>query len=140
MANELNPIQWVAPYNISTNTTGTPVPIPCPSSYQYVDSDVSDADAGRTLDGTMHKKMIGALNKIELGWTNVPTSVVHAVLNAFDYEYFKVKYIDPKNGTSENGYFVERVFYAGDRTAPMYSSALGLWSGLSLNLIERAVH
>lgn len=105
----------------------------CPSTYVYKLEDVSASDAGRTEDTVMNKKRIGQVVGLELGWQNVTSEVVAEVLQAFNPEYITVCYYDAMDGqyrTSE--------FYVGNRQAPMYSSVLGLWSGLTFNLIERS--
>lgn len=108
------------------------VEVPSPSKYQQIVSDVSKADSGRTEDGKMWKEKVGQLVKIELEWSYLTTPQVSAVLNAFDPEYISVEFLDAKSGS-----FRVSEFYVGDRTAPMYNSRMGLWEGLSLNIIER---
>jgi len=121
MSDAYNPIQSV------DNVT-----VPSPSKYQFIVSDVSKADSGRTEDGKMWKEKIGQLCKIELEWSYLTTAEVSSVLQAFDPEYFSVTFLDPKIGSSRTA-----EFYVGDRTAPMYNSRLGLWESLALNIIER---
>lgn len=108
------------------------VEVPCPSKYVYKLQDVSENNAGRTEDGKMWKLMIGQCVKLELGWQNVPTSTVSAVLQAFNSEYINVTYLDGKAGT-----YLTKQFYVGDRQAPAYNTRLGLWENLEFNIIER---
>lgn len=105
----------------------------CPSVYQWELYDISDADAGRTEDTTMDKRRLGQCVKLQLSWNNLTTSEVSGILKAFNPQYIKVTYLDAKQGgfrTSE--------FYVGDRTAPLYNAALGLWQNVSFNIIERS--
>lgn len=102
-----------------------------PSSYQWIQEDISAADAGRTEDTVMHKKMLRSVVALELGWQNVRTNVASGVLRAFDSEYLTVEYLDPKVG----GYTTKR-FYVGNRTVPMYSEVLDVWSNISFKIIE----
>lgn len=104
-----------------------------PSSYLWKLEDVSASDAGRTEDTMMHKKRIGQLVGIELSWQNIPTSEVSAILKAFNPEYIKVCYLDAMQGE-----YVTSEFYVGNRSAPMYNTAKGLWQNVSFNLIERS--
>lgn len=107
--------------------------VPCPSVYKWIDSDVSDSDAGRTEDAKMHKMMIAGKIHIELEWHNVITSVASTILQAFTAsEYFQVKYLDPKANA-----FLTKTFYVGDRNAPAYNTMLGIWSNISFNIIEQ---
>ena len=107
--------------------------IKCPSSYLWKLEDVSASDAGRTEDTMMHKKRIGQLVGIELSWQNLPTSEVAAILQAFNPEYIMVCYLDAMQGK-----YVTSEFYVGNRSAPMYNAAKGLWQNVSFNLIERS--
>ena len=102
-----------------------------PSSYQWIKEDISASDAGRTEDTVMHKKMLRSVVALELGWQNVRTNVASGVLNAFDREYLTVEYLDPQEG----GY-VSKTFYVGNRTVPMYSAILDVWSNISFKIIE----
>lgn len=107
--------------------------VPCPSSYQWQESDVSSADAGRTEDGLMHKELISRKISIELGWQNISTADASTILNAFTAsEYLSITYLDPKANS-----FQTKTFYVGDRTAPAYNTRLGIWSNVSFNIIER---
>lgn len=107
--------------------------VKCPSSYLWKLEDVSASDAGRTEDTMMHKKRIGQLVGIELSWQNIPTSEVSTILKAFNPEYIKVCYLDAMQGK-----YVTSEFYVGNRSAPMYNAAKGLWQNVSFNLIERS--
>ena len=122
MSNEYNPIRSVDGKSVK-----------CPSSYLYKLEDVSASDAGRTEDTMMHKKRIGQLVGLELSWQNLSTEEVSAILKAFDPEYIEVCYLDAKQGK-----YVTSEFYVGNRSAPMYNAAKGLWSNLSFNIVERS--
>ena len=120
------------PHNPIETVNGHYVPCPsAPNGYQWSLQDVSSPDAGRTEDGKMHKYRLAQKVKLQLSWNNIKTEEVTEILNAFDPEYIEVKYLDPKAG----GY-VTKQFYVGDRSTPMYSSILGLWSNVAFNIIE----
>lgn len=110
-----------------------------PSSYEYVLSDVSDPDAGRTEDVMMHKKRIGQICSLRLAWQNLTTAEVSAILKAFNPEYISVEYLSPLAG----GYKTD-TFYVGDRTTPFYHTVklngvdTGVWSNVSFNLIRQS--
>ena len=82
------------------------VAIPCPSKYEWTINDVSDADAGRTEDGKMHKMRVVRKRKLELEWKNVSTEEAQAVRTAFAPEYVSVSCLDALAG----GY-ATRTFY-----------------------------
>ncbi len=107
--------------------------VKCPSSYLWKLEDISASDAGRTEDTVMDKKRIGQLVGIELSWQNISTSEASAILKAFNPEYIKVCYLDAMQGK-----YVTSEFYVGNRSAPMYNAAKGLWQNVSFNLIERS--
>lgn len=117
-------------YNPIVSVDG--VAVPCPSSYTYNLEDTSAADAGRTEDGVMHKKRIGQVVGLDLAWQNIPTSAVSQILQAFNPEYITVVYLDAMQGTT-----VTKIFYVGNRSAPMYNARKGLWSNVSFKIIER---
>lgn len=104
----------------------------CPSSYQWKLADVSASDAGRTEDTVMHKNRIGQTVGIELSWNNISTQEVSAILKMFNPEYITVCYLDAMEGD-----YITKVFYVGDRTAPLYNTRMGLWQNVSFDLIAR---
>lgn len=106
--------------------------IPSPSTFQWEREDISDSSAGRTEDGKMHKNRIGYKVAVSLSWQNVKTPVASQVLKAFSPEYIEVSYLDP-----EEGEYVTKTFYVGNRTAPMYNCELGIWSNISFKIIEQ---
>ena len=120
MADQYNPIQTV-----------DGVEVPCPSKYEWSVNDVSDADAGRTEDGKMHKMRIARKRKLELEWKNVTGTVAKAVLTAFAPEYVTVKCLDPLAGG-----WATKKFYSGDQKASAYNTRLGVWT-VSFNVIEQ---
>ena len=106
--------------------------VPPPSGFEWKLSDVSAADAGRTEDAKMHKMRIGQKVHLELEWQNIPTQDASIILRAFNPEYINVTYLDPMQGD-----YITKRFYVGDRSAPSYSTRLGLWSNVSFNIIEQ---
>lgn len=122
MENEYNPIRSVDGHSVK-----------CPSAYTWKLEDISSSDAGRTEDTKMDKMRIGQVVGLELSWKNLTTEEVSAILKAFNPEYIMVSYLDAMEGT-----YVESEFYVGNRSAPLYNAAKGLWSNVSFNLIERS--
>lgn len=107
--------------------------VPSPSAYRWSKFKVSSPDAGRTEDATMHTETITNKVKLELSWKNVSIADASTILDAFeDSEYLSVKYLDAKLGD-----YVTKTFYIGDRNAPLYNSALGIWESVSFDLIEQ---
>ena len=121
MSNEYNPIR-------SVDGAG----IKCPSVYKWKLQDLSAADAGRTEVYQMDKARVGQIVGLDLKWKNVTTEDASAILKAFNPEYIKVCYLDPKEGL-----FRTTEFYVGDRAAPLYNCETGLWQEISFSIIER---
>lgn len=110
------------------------VAVPCPSSYEWKLEDVSKGDASRTEDGTMHKLRFGQVIGINIVW-KLPTFAEAAlILRVFNPEYITIEYLDGMTGN-----WSSKVFYVGNRSAPLYNSRLGRWESISFNLIAREV-
>lgn len=86
-----------------------------PSSLTWGLQDISDADAGRVHDegNTMYKMRTSQKRKLQMTWTMCNPLEAAEILQAFNPEYFYVRYWDPMDMQYET-----REFYAGDRTAP----------------------
>ena len=100
--------------------------------YKWDLEDVSASDAGRTEDVMMHKKRIGQVDAISLKWSGLTTAEISTILKAFNPEYITVEYLSPLEGE-----FVTKEFYVGNRSAPMYSSALNRWGNVTFKIIAR---
>lgn len=116
-------------YNPIKTVDGAPVK--CPSGYEWGINDMSASDSGRTEDGKMHKNRTGQAVKLKISWNNIKTNEISVILKAFNPEYINVCYLDAMEGA-----FLTKEFYVGDRSAPAYNTALGVWS-VSFNIIER---
>lgn len=110
------------------------VEISAPSSFTWNVQDISDSDAGRTLDGVMHKNRIAQKRKLELIWNAVKFGTESAaIITAFTPEYINITYPDPQDGA-----VATRKFYTGDKK----TSVKCWWEGnqllteLSFNVIE----
>lgn len=126
------PVWTVTPASGGATKT-FPTDLPIPSVYSYELDDVSEPDAGRVENGYMYKKRIGQVFAVELEWWGLNSAQVSALMNAFDAEYLNVKVWDAKAGT-----WATVEMYVGNRTAPMYSATLNIWSNLKFKLIKRA--
>ena len=130
---DFNPIRSITPCNESGTATGAAITnLPCPAIYVWDLEDTSAPDAGRTLDGAMHKKRVGQVVAVSLSWRNITDAAVSRILKAFNSEYLLVQYWDAMQGA-----YATLVFYVGNRTAPMYNKRLGLWQNLSFKIIDK---
>lgn len=102
--------------------------------FRWKNSDLSGPNAGRTLDGTMHKDRKGRKKTLSLGWSNVSKSQIHEIIQAFTPEYVNVTYWDPMEGTD-----VTKEFYTGDMDADVrwWVSGKERYSTLDFDVIER---
>ena len=106
-------------------------PSKCTYEYETFDGE----NAGRTLDGTMHRDVIATKVSLQLEWNSIGVNEMKRLLNAMDKPFFEVEYFDPKKGD-----FISDRFYCGSRTVPVYSFVNGQVkydSGFSVNLIQR---
>lgn len=124
MAESVNPIRSV---------DGVEIPAPGVGGYRWKLKDVSSDAAGRTEEYVMDKMRWGQVVGLELKWVNVSLADGAAILQAFNPQYVTVEYLDAMAGD-----FRTAVFYVGNRAAPLYNAALGVWSEISFNIIERA--
>ena len=107
--------------------------IPNPSSLQWGIQSVSDSNAGRDMSGKMHVNLVTRKRKLQLTWNAVDFNTASEILSAVNGETFTVEYRDALTNNMER-----RTFYVGDRTAPVYSYAVGRqwYSNISFDLIE----
>ena len=107
--------------------------IPNPSSLQWGIQSVSDSNAGRDMSGKMHVNLVTRKRKLQLTWNAVDFNTASEILSAVNGETFIVEYRDALTNNMER-----RTFYVGDRTAPVYSYAVGRqwYSNISFDLIE----
>lgn len=115
-----------------------PVTIKSPSAITWSIQDISSPDAGRTLDGIMHKERLpvgGQKRKLKLSWNVVRFGSESAdILQAFTPEYVDVTYPDPQDGA-----LATRTFYTGDKEIEFTTWWDGseLLTNLSFSIIER---
>lgn len=109
-----------------------------PSAITWSIQDISSPDAGRTLDGIMHKERLavgGQKRKLKLTWNMVRYGTESStILQAFTPEYVDVKYPDPQTGSVET-----KVFYTGDKELEFKTwwSGSQILTNLSFSIIEQ---
>lgn len=110
---------------------------PDPSALSWGLQDISAADSGRVHDAgnTMYKMRTSQKRKLAITWTMPTAQQASTILQAFNPEYFYVRYWDVMDACYET-----RVFYAGDRSAPWkWHNVNGgtRFATLSFDIIER---
>lgn len=107
--------------------------IPNPASLTWGLQDISDPNAGRDINGTMHPNKITQKRKLQLEWKAVSFATAAEVLQAVNHKTFDVTYMDAMENRP-----LTKTFYVGDRSAPVYSYAIGQqwYSNITFDLIE----
>lgn len=97
--------------------------------------DLDSPDAGRTIDGVMHRARITTKITLELTCRPLTTSEASTVLQAIYPEYVTVVYDDPQEGTT-----VTKTMYSNNNPATfMQEQTDGTykWEGITFPLIEQ---
>lgn len=102
----------------------------------HVTLNTIDADSsGRNAAGDMVRDILAQKVKIELEWGPMSQAEISTLLKLVQPMFFTVNYLDPKDGQ------VERTFYVGDRSTPVFSwnetFKKHMWENLTMNFIER---
>lgn len=132
----LNPIQSITAVTktggaISGAITYTNLPVP--NAYTVKLVNISGADAGRAEDLAMDTMVKGKSIRIDVTFPYLSRLDMALLLTAINTRYMNVSYLDPEVAT---GYITKR-FYIGDRTAPLWNAARGMWESLSFAFIQQ---
>lgn len=86
-----------------------------PDGVSWALNDISAPDAGRVQDAncTMYKRRLAQKRKLSLSWANPTLAQASAILKQFAPEYVYVRFLDPQEGA-----FVTKRFYSGDKSSP----------------------
>lgn len=103
------------------------------TTLQVVYYDISDADAGNSMTGSMWKGYVGSKRKLNCTWNAMYPNHIRTVLQAVKGKNsFAVCFYDPESGS-----YVTSNFYVGDRTTDFkvfYNNHELI--GLQMNMIE----
>lgn len=133
MSNVSVPISKVRPATAAGTAIGTTeiTNLPPLTKSDWGKQDLSAPDAGRLESGRMLKKRVGKADRIDLEWSYITRTDAATVLQAFDYEYVLVTYLDAKSGT-----WVEKHFYTGDMSCTGWTPHLDRWERVSFAIIR----
>ena len=101
-------------------------------TFQFFDIDAPDA--GRTLDGLMHRNRVATKVKILVTCRPLTSDEIMLIRQATASEYLTVRYIDPVSGQTQ------KTMYMGDcscRESMIYPDGKARWVDYTFNLIER---
>lgn len=93
-----------------------------------------DGESQRNAKGDMIRDRLAVKRKLNCEWGPLTMGEISSVLVAVKDPYVTVEYPDPFAGTR-----ITRIFYVGDRQAPMlrHDNSQIKWEGLKFNLIEK---
>lgn len=99
-------------------------------------SDLDAPDAGRTLDGIMHRNRVAQKVDLEVTCRPLTTAEASIVLQAINPEFVTVVYDDPLLGTTTT-----KTMYSNNRPATFLQESWDggsyVWQGIAFPLIER---
>lgn len=99
-------------------------------------SDLDAPDAGRTLDGVMHRNRVAQKVDLEVTCRPLTTAEASIVLQAINPEFVTVVYDDPRAGTTQT-----KTMYSNNRPATFLQQSWDgqsyVWTGITFPLIEQ---
>lgn len=111
------------------------VTVKTPASVEPTIQDI-DAKASRDSNGLLHRDRIAVKRKLTVKWGPLTVSECSAILTAISGQFFSCTYLDPQTGSLQT-----KTFYAGDRTAPVYTYNEALttyvWQNVQVDFIEQ---
>ena len=96
-------------------------------------NDLDSADAGRTLDGVMHRGRVASKARIDITCRPLRSEEAQIVLTAIYPEYLTVEYTDPMDG------LVTRQMYSNNTPAThmmLQENGVEWWHDITFPLIE----
>lgn len=97
-------------------------------------SDVEAPDAGRTLDGEMHRGRVATKIRLDVTCRPLKSDEASTVLNAILPEFVTVSYTDPMEGN------VSKTMYSNNNPASFliqHKDGTEWWDGITFPLIEQ---
>ena len=98
-------------------------------------NDIEASDAGRTLDGLMHRGRVAMKVRLDVTCMPMETADLKIVLNAINPEFVTVRYDDPLQGG-----VVTKTMYSNNVPATclqVYEDGTEMWNEITFPLIER---
>lgn len=97
-------------------------------------SDLDSEEAGRTLDGVMHRDRVASKRRLDVTLRPVTTSEASTILSAIAPEWVSVTFTDPETGSD-----VTKTMYSNNIPATycVKKGSVDYWSGITFPLIEQ---
>lgn len=102
--------------------------------FSWQRNDLDGKNAGRTLDGLMHRDRVAMKMKINISLKPLTGPQIRAVLNEIKPQYVTVTYDDPQDGRRTGTFYSNN---AAAECAVVYRDGTELWKGIKFPLIER---
>ena len=102
---------------------------------KWTRNDIEAEDAGRTLDGTMHRNRVSSKVRLDIKCRPLKSAEAMMVLTAIEPEFVTVRYIDPRDGSVTRTMYSNNIPTICAQVDPETGTAL--WTGLEFPLIER---
>ena len=96
--------------------------------------DIDAPDAGRTLDGLMHRNRVATKVKILVTCRPLTSDQVMLIRQALASEYITVRYIDPVSGQTQKTMYLGNMSMGESIIRP---DGTALWKNFTFHLIER---
>lgn len=110
------------------------IPFTAYQGLKWERADVEAPDAGRTLDGIMHRGRVSTKIRLDVTCRPLTASEAHTVLQAIQPEWVTVTYDDPLYGT------VTKTMYSNNIPASFlicHKDGTEWWGGIAFPLIEQ---
>lgn len=130
VAFDLNRLQNPVPFKVMDDSQVLSLPVPV--SYSCNLKEYVGSNAGRTEDLRYNKMLLGTYVELAVSYGSMSSQQLQRLLQELETEYLILYYFDPR----KNAYETEE-FYISEKSLPMYSAALNLWSGFSVTFTQR---
>lgn len=108
------------------------MPQPAMNGFTVKPEKIMSKNTGRSSSGEMVGDIVATKLTISIKWPPLTESEVSTIAKAITPAFFDVNFRNPITKTQET-----RRFYSGSLTIPFYSEALDMYSGVSLDIIEK---
>ena len=101
--------------------------------FKWTRNDIDGPDAGRTMDGRMHRLRVATKIRLDITCRPLKGSEARILLNAIQPEYVNVTYDDPMYGT-----VTKRMYSNNNPASYMLRKPNGTewWDGITFPLVE----
>ena len=108
------------------------MPQPALNGFTVKPEKIMSKNTGRSSSGEMVGDIIATKLTISIKWPPLTGSEVSKIANAIAPAFFDVSFYNPITNKQET-----KRFYSGALSIPFYSEALDMYSGVSLDIIEK---